>query len=77
MELAPSPTPDRGLAAVPLLRCDRLWGPRSPFAAPLGARWLCCILSKVQSCGLEEYKGQWVDVQADPQGGVGWGGGKL
>ncbi|XP_046538971.1 palmitoyltransferase ZDHHC1 isoform X5 [Equus quagga] len=30
------------MAAIPLLCCDRLWGPRSPPASPLGACWLCC-----------------------------------
>lgn len=44
MELAPPPSPDCGLAALPLLRGDWLWGPCSPPASPLGAHWLCCIL---------------------------------
>lgn len=44
MELAAPPAPDCGLAALPLLRGDWLWGPCSPLASPLGACWLCCIL---------------------------------
>lgn len=67
MELAPPPTPDCGLAALPLLRSDWLWGPCSPPASPLGACWLCCILG-IYEIGKVGEMDSWKTAEAWEQG---------